>query len=393
MITGSKELIRDINSNLVLESIINSSPISRATISKNLGLTKATISAIVQELINRNLVLEIGSDDTSLGRKPILLSFNNDAGYAICIDVGVETLSALISDLQGENCRLKQVKTPKSNEDLVKELINLVEALMADTKDTPYGLVGITLGIHGVTANNKITFAPYYDLTSLDLTTELSDYFKIPVFVENEANLSVIGEKTFMYDYPNIANISVHSGIGLGLMVDNELYTGFSGHAGEFGHTIIEIDGRECPCGNHGCLEQYVSERILLQEFARLKGLEEVEFDYFSSMYQTGDKDAILIIQKFVKYMTVCVNNILNAYNPDIIIINSSFTIFFPNLISKIESSLTSRMNKFEHIVPSALQDTSILLGGICVAIKSFLGVNKLQLSNMKDAMQTYHNQ
>ncbi|BCN32147.1 ROK family transcriptional regulator [Anaeromicropila herbilytica] len=391
MITGSKELIRDINSNLVLESIINSNPISRATISKNLGLTKATISAIVQELINKNLVMEIGSDDTSLGRKPILLSFNQNAGYAICIDLAVDTLSALISDLQGESCRLKQVKTPKYHEEFVPVIIKLVESLLEDTKNTPYGLVGITLGIHGVTSNNKIIFTPYYDLTSIDLTTELSNYFKVPVFVENEANLSVIGEKTFMYDYPNIVNISVHSGVGLGLMVDNELYNGFSGHAGEFGHTIIEIDGRLCPCGNHGCLEQYASERVLLQEFADLKGLDKVEFDYFSSMYQTGDRDAINIIHKFVKYMTVCVNNILNAYNPDIIIINSLFTIYFPNLITKIEASLTSRMNTFDQIVPSALQDTSILLGGICVAIKSFLGVNKLQLSNMKDAMKTFH--
>lgn len=393
MITGSKELIRDINSNLVLESIINSSPISRATISKNLGLTKATISAIVQDLINKNLVIEIGSDDTSLGRKPILLSFNKQAGYAICVDIGVETVNALISDLQGENCRLKQVKTPKNPDSLINEIIVLIEALLKDTEKTPYGLVGITLGIHGVTTNNEITFTPYYDLTQLHLPQKLFDYFNIPVFVENEANLSVIGEKTFMYDYPNIANISVHSGIGLGLMVNNQLYTGFSGHAGEFGHTIIEIDGRTCPCGNHGCLEQYISERVLLQEFADIKGLDHVEFDYFSSMYQTGDVDAMNIIQKFVKYMTVCVNNILNAYNPDIIIINSSFTIFFPKLTNKIAENLSSRMNQFERIVPSALQDTSILLGGICVAIKSFLGVNKLQLNNRMDAMKTYYSQ
>ncbi|WP_310603968.1 MarR family transcriptional regulator, partial [Anaerosporobacter sp.] len=80
MITGSKELIRDINSNLVLTQIVNFSPISRSAIAKKLGLTKATISAIVADLLSKKLVLEIGSDDTSLGRKPILLSFNRKAG-------------------------------------------------------------------------------------------------------------------------------------------------------------------------------------------------------------------------------------------------------------------------------------------------------------------------
>lgn len=382
MVTGSKELIRDINSTLVLETIINSKSISRAAISKKLGLTKATISAIVQDLINRNLVIEIGSDDTELGRKPILLSFHKKAGYVISVDIGVDNISALLTDLQGEDCSLKQIKTPKHNQDIVDTLCKLIESMKPAETDTPYGLVGIALGIHGVVNDNKVSFAPYYDLSGIDLAGELEEHFHTPVFLENEANLSVLGEKTFMYDYPNIANISVHSGIGLGILIGNTLYTGYNGRAGEFGHTIIEVDGRECPCGNHGCLEQYVSERVLLMEFAERKGLKDADFEMVASSYQTGDKDAIEIIDKFIKYMSVCINNVLNAYNPDIVIINSSFTIFFPGLTKLVENSLSSRMNSVTHIVPSALQDSSILLGGICVVIKNFLGISTLQLQN-----------
>jgi len=380
MVTGSKELIRDINSTLVLETIINSKPISRASISKELGLTKATISAIVQELINKDLVIEIGSDDTSLGRKPILLSFNKRAGHIICVDIGVETISALLTDLQGEECSLRQIKNPKRNDTIINSLCDLIGNMKPENKNSTYGLVGITLGIHGVIFDNKVSFAPYYNLAGVDLADALEQHFHTPVFLENEANLSVLGEKTFMYDYPNIANISVHSGIGLGILINNDLYTGYNGRAGEFGHTIVEIEGKECPCGNHGCLEQYVSERVLLNDFARQKGFVSVDFETFASMYQTGDKDAIAIIEKFIKYMSVCVNNVLNAYNPDIVIINSSFTIFFPGLTNLVEQSLCSKMNSVIRIVPSALQDSSILLGGICVVIKSFLGINTLKL-------------
>jgi predicted NBD/HSP70 family sugar kinase len=380
MITGSKELIRDINSTLVLETIINSKPISRAAISKQLGLTKATISAIVQDLMNRNLVIEIGSDDTELGRKPILLSFNKKAGYVISVDIGVETISALLTDLQGEDCSLKQIKTPKNKDQLIELLYGFIESMKPMDTKTPYGLVGISLGIHGVVHDNKVSFTPYYDLSGIDLAALLEAHFHAPVSLENEANLSVLGEKTFMYDYPNIANISVHSGIGLGLLIENTLYTGYNGRAGEFGHTIIEVDGRECPCGNHGCLEQYVSERALLQEFAERKQLTEVNFDMVASMYQTGDKDAIDVIERFIKYMSICINNVLNAYNPDIVIINSSFTIFFPGLTKLVEQSLSSRMNSVTKVVPSALQDSSILLGGICIVIKNFLGISTLQL-------------
>ncbi|NLK27625.1 MAG: ROK family transcriptional regulator [Clostridiales bacterium] len=383
MVTGSKELIRDINTNLVLETIINKTAISRAAIAKHLGLTKATISAIVQELINKKLVVEIGSDDTSLGRKPILLSLNKKAGYVICIDIGVDTTSVLVTDLLGEDCSLKQIKTPKNAKHLTDVLIQLIESMKLP-KDSPYGLVGITLGIHGVIANNRVSFAPYYDLTELNLVEDLGEHFNTPVYMENEANLSVIGEMTFQYDYANIANISIHSGVGLGIIIDHQLYTGYNGRAGEFGHTIIEIDGRQCPCGNQGCLEQYVSERILLRQFADRKGLEEVSFEYFRKKYEEKDPDAIEIIEQFIKYMSVCVNNVLNAYNPDIVVINSSFTINFPNVMEKIEDALTSKMNSYAKIVPSALQDTSILLGGVCLAIKGFLGINKLVLHTME---------
>ncbi len=382
MVTGSKELIRDINTKLVLETIINSNSISRAAIAKHLGLTKATISAIVQELINKKLVVEIGSDDTSLGRKPILLSLNKKAGYVICIDIGVETISALVSDLIGEDCSLKQIKTPKNTSNIINVLIELIES-MKQPKNNPYDLVGITLGIHGVIADNQVSFAPYYNLTGIPVAVGLEHHFNAPVYLENEANLSVIGEKTFQYDYSNIANISVHSGIGLGIIINHQLYTGYNGRAGEFGHTIIEIDGRQCPCGNKGCLEQYVSERILLNEFAALKGIPEASFEHFRKAYEENDPAAVKIMKDFIKYMSVCVNNILNAYNPNIVIINSSFTINFPYITEQIEEALTSKMNSYIRIVPSILQDTSILLGGICVAIKGFLGIDLLKLKHI----------
>lgn len=382
MVTGSKELIRDINSKLVLETIINNVAISRAAIAKYLGLTKATISAIVQELINKKLVIEIGSDDTSLGRKPILLSLNKKTGYVICIDIGVETISALVTDLAGEDCSLKQIKAPKYTSNIINPLIQLIESIKLPV-NTPYGLVGITLGIHGVIVNNQVSFAPYYNLAGINLAEELEQHFSTPVYLENEANLSVIGEKTFQYDYANIANVSVHSGIGLGIIINHQLYTGYNGRAGEFGHTIIEMDGRACPCGNNGCLEQYVSERVLLQEYAKLKNITEVSFEQFRIAYEGNDPDALKIMGYFIKYMSIGINNILNAYNPDIVIINSSFTIFFPNITEQIESLLCSKMNSYIRIVPSALQDTSILLGGICVAIKGFLGVDLLKLNHI----------
>lgn len=383
MITGSKDLIRDINSTNVLETIINSNSISRAAIAKKLGLSKATISNIVQNLIDKNLIKEIGSEDTDLGRKPILLSINQNAGYAISINLDINKITALLSNLTGEYNQIFQVDTPQEEDQFFPTLVDLIDDLIKEAATTPYGLIGIAIGIHGVTQNNKIAFAPYYSIYNIDLHQQLTNHYKIEVYLENEANLSVIGEKAFIYDYSNVANISIHSGVGLGIVINNNLYTGFSGHAGELGHTIIEMNGRECPCGNKGCLEQYVSERALLKEYASKKSLSKFPFEEFCNMYRTGDEDAINIMDKFVHYMSICVNNVLNLYNPDIIIINSAFIYLDESLLIRIKNLLSSHMNSYDKIVPSALKNSSILLGGVCVCVKQFLGVNNLNLINI----------
>ncbi len=378
MVLGSKELIRDMNSKLVLETIIHCNPISRANISKKLGLTKATISAIVQDLINSKLVQEIGSDDTSLGRKPILLSFNQKAAFSICIDIGVSVLSCMISDLLGENRSIKQIKTP-NQKDIVKTLIELIESMEDSYEKLPYGLIGITLGIHGVTYENEILFTPYYDLIGINLRQQLSDYFSVPIFLENEANLSALGERAYLSNhYNSLANISIHTGVGLGVILNNELFNGNNGHAGELGHTIVEMNGRLCPCGNYGCLEQYTSERALLLEYSNMTEKKDVTWDDFIEACTSQENEALELLDQFVSYMCICINNLLNSLSPEIIIINSSLTNHFPWLISRINNGLTSKVLTKVPIIPSLRRDSSILLGGISVAVRNFLGVKNI---------------
>jgi len=300
----------------------------------------------------------------------------------ISIVLGIETISATMTDLIGEEKSLRQIKTPSKKEDIIPVLIQLIEDMEPDIKALPYGLIGITLGIHGVIQNNTIQFTPYYNLEHVDLAGAIEEHFQTPVYLENVANLSVLGEKAFLYNYENMSSIMIYSGIGMGVIINQNLYPGSLGHAGEIGHTIVEIDGRECPCGNHGCLEQYLSERSLLKEFAREKNLEQVSFEQFLSMYNDGDNIAMKTIDTFTKYMAVCVNNIVNAFNSDIIIINSSFTTYLPQLIDQVKERLNKNIKSKLTLVPSTLGISAILLGGICISIKNFLNINDINYTN-----------
>lgn len=380
MITGSKELIRDMNSHLILEMLLKEGTISRAALSKTSGLTKATVSAIVQKLIEQNLVIEVGNDNTSLGRKPILLTFHANCGRALSIDVNANTISAMICNLKGENCHLKLYPNHAGREEIIPLLITIIRDMISSSDPTPYGVVGIGLGIHGTVYENQVTFTPYSPYEHLPFREILEQEFGIPIYLENEANLSVIGEHAFYYHTPNLIGISIHTGIGVGILINSQLYTGANGNAGEFGHSIIEPDGRPCPCGNSGCLEQYASERSILKQFAALKGLEHADIDTFVAACHKQDDDALSLLDDFIRYMSYGINNLLNTFNPDMIVINSSFTTYFPEVLRQIQNRLQNRMRMHCILVPSGLQDTSILLGAACLCIRQFLGIQHLKL-------------
>ena len=281
---ANQEMIRDNNRRLVLEYIVNNPPVSRADLAKQLKLTKATISAIVQELIQQNLIQEIGSAKTSLGRKPILLEFNQEYGLAMAIDVRPRQILTLISDLKGENCHVKEY--PFHSEDpLFSLLSSIIEENQRFFEHAEKKIIGIAIGIYGVVQHNQIIFTPYYPLPSEDLGSLLEEKFRIPIIVENEANLSVLGESAFHYGYENMIHINVHDGIGMGILINGKLYKGKDGYAGEFGHTILFPDGKPCPCGNRGCFELYASEKAILEEYSLRTGKNAVTIDGFLSDY------------------------------------------------------------------------------------------------------------
>lgn len=376
---ANQEMIRDNNRRLVLEYIVNNPPVSRAELSKHLKLTKATISAIVQDLLQQNLILEIGSAKTTLGRKPILLEFNQQYGCSLAIDVRPRQILALISDLKGENCQVKEYSFHPEDE-LFPLLTSIVEEHLKDQRGTEKGILGISVGIYGVVQNNRIIFTPYYPLPDPDLGSLLESRFHIPVIVENEANLSVLGESAFHDGCQNMIHINVHDGIGMGILINGHLYKGKDGYAGEFGHTILFPDGKPCPCGNRGCFELYASEKAILEEYASRTDREAVTIDEFLSDYNQKTSEAYSMMELFVKYMSIGINNLINTFNTDLIVLNSSFSNYIPDINPRIVEYLAKHQNRDCKIIPSRLQDISGLIGGIRLSSEHFLDIRHLKI-------------
>ena len=375
MAAGNQELIRDMNYHIILETIIREGCISRADLSKQLGLTKATISSQVQTLLDEGLIEETGVLTTSKGRRPILLKFCGSHAHVLSFDIGLSHINLLLADLLGQHCYSRQISRDKDSHELLPLLIQTIEQLLMHPRQENQNIIGICLGIHGVVYENEILFTPYYDLEHIPLKEQLEQHFSLPVFIENEANLSALGEKTFSFGVSNLVNISVHSGIGLGIIMDGHLYTGANGFAGEFGHTIVEPQGRPCPCGNKGCIEQYASETAILRKYNQLKNAQDLTIDDLVKDYQKKEGAAVFAIEDFVTYMAMGINNIVNIFNPQLIVINSTITAYLPDVTDRICERLKNRMSRKCKIVPSTLQDTATLLGGVYLCSKHYLEI------------------
>ncbi|MBW7458864.1 ROK family protein, partial [Paenibacillus sepulcri] len=160
--TGDLALVKKINTAIVLDAVLKNAPLSRAQISEQTGLNKATVSSLVQDLIDAHLVIETGPGESSGGRKPVMLVFRGSAGYAIGIDLGVNYIRGVLTDLEGAVISGREL-TLKAHEieDVLPKLNDCIESLIAAMPESPYGLVGIGIGVPGIVNDQgDILFAP-----------------------------------------------------------------------------------------------------------------------------------------------------------------------------------------------------------------------------------------
>jgi predicted NBD/HSP70 family sugar kinase len=209
---------------------------------------------------------------------------------------------------------------------------------------------------------------------------ELERQFQTPVYLYKDSALSVFAEKIYAYDASNLVEICIASQVRLGIMIQNEIYTGFQGSAGEIGHMVVEPGGKACTCGNFGCYNQYLSETILLKEYAEKRGIADIGMETFLSHYEAGIPESILMVDTFTKYLSLCIHNVICTYNPEVIILNSNLTNALPSIISLIKENLNRQGLDNISLVPSTLNKSSVLLGGTNIAVKNFLSISNLRL-------------
>jgi predicted NBD/HSP70 family sugar kinase len=172
------------------------------------------------------------------------------------------------------------------------------------------------------------------------------------------------------------------------MIINNKFFRGHDGFAGEIGHMIVVPGGRSCKCGNKGCWEQYASESNMMELLSEKKSTPNITYEQIKQWMEQGDAEITEIMDEFIYYLSIGLNNMINIYNPDVIVIDSELLRIYPDSIHKIKQNLHSQISHYRELLISTLGKNSSILGACALAIQYFLDVPVLNLPNVMEASE-----
>jgi N-acetylglucosamine repressor len=324
---------------------------SRAEISAIVGLSKPSISVIVDELIARGWVREIGPGPSTEagGKKPILLQFNYERGLiaAAFLNFHKKEIELAVTDLAGDILEVRRQRLDVRSEyslvfhEIVTEIQALIQVIRAKGKKGP--IEALSIAISGL-VDTELGVLKYSSAVPEWSDVPVKEYFYealgVPVFVENDARASALAELQFGggAGKRTFACIQADMGIGTGVVIADQVFRGANYGAVTFAHTTIMHDGPRCKCGNRGCWETLASLEAFLKELGRRNAeYQGIDMDSALRLYRSGDAIVRETLIDFTGYwLGVGIANLLNVFNPEFVVIQGKLTETDEHLLNKV---------------------------------------------------------
>jgi predicted NBD/HSP70 family sugar kinase len=335
--SADRFLIRNINQSILLNLIRAHAPISRPQLAMLSGLSQVTVIKITNNLIDRHLVLENEYAESTGGRRAGLLEINPEGGFVVGLMSQSSSLTAIILNLNSDLVYSKQWDiTFRDNSPQAIDLIaQCVEELFCDSGVPKEKIIGVGLGMSGLIDAERGCCIDSWMMNwqNVEISRPLEERLGVPVFLDNDVNCLAIYEKLFGQGQPyqHFLVVAIGQGVGLGIVVNGDLYRGAFGGAGEFGHTAVATEGRLCACGNHGCLETYISESGIVKNYLEYvrsttysleKGIQEPTIFEVVERARNGDEAAIAAFQRAGVLLGVSLANLVNIFNPECVMLS-----------------------------------------------------------------------
>ena len=307
--------------------------------SKKLNVSLPTTRSILDDLIHEKIVCTSGIGDSKGGRKPVIFSLNEDAFYIMAIEVGHYKAKAIIvNSLNMEKTGVKEVETNIDDPDLEKKLKQAFLELLPEAQISKNKIEAIGISMPGLIDSEKGINHTIKKQEFREIGTRLSEYFGIRTYIENDARMQALGEFVFgkARNTKNTMVLNWNWGIGLGMILNGDIFRGSVGFAGEFSHIRVVENGNLCDCGKRGCLQTIAGARHLLDmaceevrkgTISQLTTMfgedpEKMGPDDIINCAHKGDELSISLLNKISTRLAWGLSILIQLYNPELIMLN-----------------------------------------------------------------------
>lgn len=336
---ASTELTRDINRDIVLERIRELQPISRVDLAGATGLQPSTVSSIAEQLLKERWIKEGAIIKTPRGRRPTMLSLNDDMAIIVA-DVRPARAVVAVIDLNGRFLSREVVPLPSDARKAGQAIAATMEKLRERQPNMIFEGVGLSVPGRVDPETNRLVLAPNLKWTEYDVAADLSKRLKLRVELENDANACLLSELWFGHidGVHDAVLVAISEGVGAAVLSGGRILSGRNGLAGEFGHMCIDSTGPRCGCGQVGCWEMFASSRAALRYYSELKeGVVLNSVAELLALAVEGDKAALKAIQQQSIAIGQGLRTINAALSPDLILFAGDVTLFWEISRKQIE--------------------------------------------------------
>ncbi len=324
---------REIGRRTLLGEIRRHQRIPRIRLSEITGISRATVTTITAELLREGLIEEVSSDspdkDSRRGRPKVDLKIRGAARLIAGAKISNRTISLVLLDFEGRQLADHEHELDHGvlpAEEMAEELAKLVDTLAQKVGKGLADVAGFGLGIAGIVDAPRgfVHWSPSLSTRNVTFGPVLERVMGIPVFLDNDANLVAMAEKSFGLGqgHSDFIVVTIESGVGMGIVINDEIYRGTRGCGAEFGHTKVHLEGALCRCGQRGCLEAYVADYALLREAMIANGgAAERQVDEILRSAKDGEPVAASIVERAGRMFAMGLANLVNIFDPELIIL------------------------------------------------------------------------
>ena len=380
---ASSETAREINRDVILQTIHRHQPVSRADLARLTGLQPSTVSVIIGELIEEGWVLPGSLGRLPRGRRPTFVALN-DKHVMLAIDVRPGKANLAVVDINGKILSQNTIpfSAPKGSRSQARKAIATVaraaRSLRTAMRDRMFQGVGVSVSGRVDQKTHRMLFSPNAPWAEIDLHKEFTSVLQTEIEMENAANACLFGERWFgeFGDTANMIAISVAEGIGSGLFIDGRVLRGRDNLAGEFGHIPFDDSGPVCGCGNRGCWETFASNRAGIRYYRELVPDSKIaSFQELLDLALAGEIEALRAIDKMAAALARGLTVLAAGLSPEVILIAGDCTALWSRICPVIESQLIAKSftARTPRLVPAMEGDTARLRGAAALVLHKVL--------------------